>query len=120
MTVQAIGVCVAPEKTATNPIPAKNDMGKGTIRDKALPSVAPTKNRGVTSPPLNPAPSVNPVNNIFKRKSYQAFGLEKESTIAGIPKPIYFVVPIKNMAAANMIPPTKGRSGGKDMFFENK
>ena len=67
--VQAIGVCVAPEKTATNPIPAKRAMGKGTIRDKALPRVAPIKNSGVTSPPLNPAPSVNPVNNIFRRKS---------------------------------------------------
>ena len=69
MTVQAIGVWVAPEKTATNPIPANKAIGKGTITDKALPKVAPTKKRGVTSPPLNPAPSVKPVKSIFRRKS---------------------------------------------------
>ena len=28
--VQAIGVCVAPEKTATNPMPAKSEIGSGT------------------------------------------------------------------------------------------
>ena len=65
ITVQAIGVWVAPEKTATNPSPAKKAIGKGTITDRALPKVAPTKNNGVTSPPLNPAPNVNPVNSIF-------------------------------------------------------
>ena len=56
ITVQAIGVWVAPENTATNPIPAKSAMGKGIKTDKALPNVAPTKKSGVTSPPLNPAP----------------------------------------------------------------
>lgn len=69
MSVQAIGVCVAPEKTATKPIPAKSAIGSGTIRDKVLPNVAPMKKRGVTSPPLNPAPNVNPVNKIFNKKS---------------------------------------------------
>jgi len=67
--VQAIGVWVAPENTATKPIPANKAIGKGTITDKALPNVAPTKKSGVTSPPLNHAPRVNPVNSIFKRKS---------------------------------------------------
>ncbi len=93
--VHAIGVWVAPEKTATNPIPAKSAIGKGTTSDKALPNVAPMKKSGVTSPPLNPAPSVNPVKSILRRKSQEAFGVEKESTIVGIPKPMYFVVPIK-------------------------
>lgn len=50
--VQAIGVLVAPAKTATNPSPANRLMGNGMIKDKALPKVAPTKNKGVTSPPL--------------------------------------------------------------------
>ena len=95
ITVQAIGVCVAPENTATNPIPANNAIGNGTKTDNALPKVAPTKKRGVTSPPLNPAPKVNPVKRIFNRKSYEVFGVEKESTIIGTPRPIYFVVPIR-------------------------
>lgn len=41
--VQAIGVWVAPEKTATNPIPAKRAIGIGITVDSALPKVAPTK-----------------------------------------------------------------------------
>jgi hypothetical protein len=36
--------------------------------DKALPNVAPIKQR-VTSPPLKPAPRVNPVNKILSKKS---------------------------------------------------
>ena len=68
--VQAIGVWVAPEKTDTNPIPAKRAIGIGIIKDKALPRVAPTKNNGVTSPPLKPAPKVNHVNKILSKKSY--------------------------------------------------
>ena len=68
-SVQAIGVFVAPEKTAAKPIPASNAMGNGTNQTKALPKVAPIKKMGVTSPPLKPAPMVNDVNSIFKRKS---------------------------------------------------
>ena len=48
ISVQAIGVLVAPAKTATKPIPARNDTCSGSIADNALPNVAPTKNRGVT------------------------------------------------------------------------
>ena len=64
MSVQAIGVLVAPANTATKPIPASNPMGRGTMADKALPNVAPTKNKGVTSPPLKPTPMVKVVNNV--------------------------------------------------------
>ena len=59
---------VAPENTATNPIPAKSAIGIGIMADNALPKVAPTKNNGVTSPPLKPAPKVKPVNKIFNKK----------------------------------------------------
>lgn len=69
ITVQAKGVCVAPENTATKPIPANKAIGNGINNDKALPNVAPMKNNGVTSPPLNPAPRVNPVKRIFNKKS---------------------------------------------------
>ena len=116
--VQAIGVWVAPEKTATNPIPAKRAIGIGITVDSALPKVAPTKNKGVTSPPLKPAPKVNPVNNILSRKSYRSFGVEKASTITGTPKPENFVKPKPAIAMAKTTPPITGRSGGYLMFFE--
>ncbi|MNL77682.1 hypothetical protein D3C87_2039160 [compost metagenome] len=66
---QAIGVLAAPAKTATKPIPANKPTGKGKNKDKALPKVAPIKNKGVTSPPLKPAPNVRAVNKIFQAKS---------------------------------------------------
>ncbi|MCY1551734.1 hypothetical protein D9M68_880840 [compost metagenome] len=69
ITVQASGVLVAPANTATKPIPASKACGKGIIKDNALPSVAPMKNKGVTSPPLNPADKVITVSNIFNAKS---------------------------------------------------
>ena len=118
ITVQAIGVWVAPEKTATNPIPAKRAIGIGITVDNALPKVAPTKNRGVTSPPLKPAPSVKPVNKILRRKSYHWFGFEKESTITGTPNPENFVNPKPAIAIAKTTPPITGRSGGYLIFFE--
>lgn len=64
-------------KTATNPSPANRLMGNGMIKDKALPKVAPTKNKGVTSPPLKPTPIVNVVKISFKRKSYHICCSEK-------------------------------------------
>lgn len=118
--VQAMGVWVAPEKTATNPIPAKSAIGIGIITDNALPKVAPTKNNGVTSPPLKPAPKVNPVNKIFSKKSYHGLTFEKESTITGTPNPENFVSPKPAIAMAKMIPPIKGRNGGYLMFFEKR
>ena len=45
ITVQAIGVLEAPANTATNPSPAKKAVGKGIQADKALPRVAPIKNK---------------------------------------------------------------------------
>ena len=64
MTVQAMGVFVAPAKTATNPIPAKSPMGRGINQINTFPRVAPIKNRGVTSPPLKPAPNVKVISYI--------------------------------------------------------
>ncbi len=69
MRVQATGVLVAPENTATKPIPAKSAIGKGIKTERALPRVAPIKKSGVTSPPLKPAPKVKVVNNSFSKKS---------------------------------------------------
>ena len=69
ISVQAMGVFVAPEKTATKPIPASNAIGKGKNKDNAFPKVAPIKNKGVTSPPLKPTPMVKVVNKILMAKS---------------------------------------------------
>lgn len=61
--MQAKGVFAAPEKTATNPIPANKPTGSGIKKLRKLPKVAPMKNSGVTSPPLNPALKVKAVRN---------------------------------------------------------
>ena len=67
--VQAIGVLVAPEKTAIKPIAAEKAIGKSKYIDNMLPSVAPIKNKGVTSPPLKPDPNVMVVKSIFKKNT---------------------------------------------------
>ena len=87
MTVQAKGVLVAPEKTATKPIPAKSANGNGIQVANEFPNVAPVKNSGVTSPPLNPAPSVKLVKPVLANQSYQGSGVSKASRILGTPKP---------------------------------
>lgn len=89
MMQQASGVFAAPAKTATNPIPASKPTGSGSQNESALPSVAPIKKSGVTSPPLKPAPRVIAVKRIFKAKSSGFELCTKASTIVGIPKPIY-------------------------------
>ena len=70
-TAEAIGVLVAPANTATSPNAASQSVGKGRKADKLLPKVAPVKKRGVTSPPLKPAPRVKVVYRVLARKSYQ-------------------------------------------------
>ena len=104
-------------------MPANSPIGRGTTADNALPKVAPTKNRGVTSPPLNPTPIVKVVNRIFSRKSYHICCSVNEATMVGTPKPIYFVVPIIQTASAITSPPISGRKGGyiirKSKFPQN-
>lgn len=48
---QAIGVLVAPQKTAIKPRAAKKGPYTCNIPAKTFPSVAPIVNNGVTSPP---------------------------------------------------------------------
>ena len=92
--------------------PANKAIGKGTTADKALPSVAPTKNNGVTSPPLNPTPMVKVVKISFNRKSYHICCSVKDATITGTPKPMYFVVPSQPHSQSNQNASPKGRRGG--------
>lgn len=110
--VQASGVLVAPANTATNPIPASNAIGNGKNHTNTLPNVAPIKNKGVTSPPLKPAPMVNVVNNNFSRKSYPCISVSNEACMVGTPNPMYLVVPNIQTAIAIIIPPANGRKGG--------
>ena len=65
----AMGVLAAPAKTAAKPIAASRDDGRGRMLERALPRVAPMKKRGVTSPPLNPAPRVRVVKANLAAKS---------------------------------------------------
>ena len=67
--IHAKGVLAAPANTATDPKAAKKVRGNGMIQTNALPTLAPIKNKGVTSPPLNPAESVNAVKNILIAKT---------------------------------------------------
>ncbi len=103
---------MAPANTATKPIPASRPKGSGINNDNALPKVAPIKNKGVTSPPLNPAESVIMVKIIFKAKSYNGSCFSNDSTIIGTPNPIYRVVPMIRTAKTMIVPPTTGRRGG--------
>src|ERR1700712_3538044 len=63
--VHARGVLVAPAKSAINPSPANKSTGAPSTTPSTCPSVAPMKNNGVTSPPLNPLPSVTAVKSSF-------------------------------------------------------
>ena len=117
MIVHASGVLAAPAKTATKPIPASKAVGNGIKKERKLPNVAPIKNSGVTSPPLNAAPSVTAVNRIFSAKSYAGNCSENDSTITGMPNPMYRVVPIPNTANATITPPITGLNGGNLIFF---
>ena len=60
-----MGVLLAPAKIAIKPIPANNAVGIGKNALSVLPNVAPIKNKGVTSPPLNPALIVKVVKSSF-------------------------------------------------------
>ena len=88
ITMEAMAQCVAPANTATKPIPARSAMGSGINQIRILPSVAPIKNKGVTSPPLNPALKVKLVKSNFMAKSKFPAGDIKAFEIEGIPKPI--------------------------------
>src|SRR5690606_16074908 len=62
ITVQAIGVLAAAAKTETYPTAAPVTGSMPRAGEIAAPVVAPMTNRGVTSPPTNPAPSDSAVN----------------------------------------------------------
>ncbi len=77
------------------------------------------KNRGVTSPPLNPQPSVTTVNRSFQAQAHasERAGSKKPEivTSAGFgdqtPRPRYSRVPSAWTSAIRTRPPRTGRSG---------
>src|SRR6185437_14309850 len=120
ISADAIGVLAAPANTATKPMPARRDGGSGRIPERAFPSVAPMKKRGVTSPPLKPAPRVTAVKISFTAKS-QGYRCELNAArIVGMPRPEYRVVPISNVASATIAPPITGRAGAQAIYLLNQ
>ena len=91
ITMEAMEQLVAPANTATNPIPARSDKGRGINQIRILPKVAPIKNKGVTSPPLKPALNVKLVRSNLMAKSNCPAGISNAFTIEGMPRPINFV-----------------------------
>merc|ERR1711865_176565 len=80
MKVHAIGVFAAAENTETRPRAAKSWTSWPKKTPTQLPSAAPMKNRGVTSPPLKPAPSDTVVRNSLISQLYHMID------ITGVPK----------------------------------
>ncbi len=106
---EAMGVLVAPAKTATRPIPANNDCGKGINQISTLPKVAPIKNNGVTSPPLKPKPMQKVVSKSLIKKSFACIGTINESEMLGNPKPINSLQSKNEYKRINASPAINGR-----------
>jgi hypothetical protein len=88
MIDSASGVFDAAANTAAKPTPALSASGIPSGPASALPSAAPRKNSGVTSPPRKPAPRVTAVNNSFSAKAHGAIvGSLNARTIPGTPSP---------------------------------
>src|SRR3954463_16142628 len=66
ITVQAIGVLVAPANAPTNPTAAPTAGSSPMAGARADPAVAPTTNSGVTSPPTKPVPRHTAVKTILR------------------------------------------------------
>ena len=64
--IEAIGEFVTPQNIEIMAMAAHRDGGNPTNVPNRQPNVAPIANDGTISPPLNPAPRVRAVNNIFR------------------------------------------------------
>lgn len=81
------GQFVTPQKTAIIPSAANMDGERCRIEPYRQPNVAPIKNEGTISPPLNPAAIVRTVNNSFIKNAYQTTFPESARIKIGIPAP---------------------------------
>lgn len=75
----------------------------------ALPNVAPIKNSGVTSPPLNPDCMVITVNTIFRMNNCKGAASLKLLMMDGMPRPARLLYALKNRKPATMVPPSTTR-----------
>ena len=88
MIESASGVLDAAPKTAARPTPAPSSIGRPSTRASTLPSVAPTKKSGVTSPPRKPAAQRDRREDELRANANQGrFGSVNERTIIGTPSP---------------------------------
>ena len=79
---------VTPQNTPTIPQPAQRAAGSPRIGPMTQPRVAPIKNEGTISPPLNPAPRVAAVKIIFIINAHGGTEPSKQRAIIGIPAPL--------------------------------
>ena len=86
---QRRSACSTPRRTPPRcPRPRRARSGSPRTRASTLPSVAPTKKSGVTSPPRKPQLSVTAVKTSFAANAnHGRFGSVKERTIIGTPRP---------------------------------
>ena len=103
--VAVMGDFAAAPNTATIPIPARYPGESGIKTLNALPSVAPIKNRGVTSPPLKPDCKVITVSNILSKNSCAGAAWLKLFVIVGIPSPAISINGLKSRKVATKVPP---------------
>ena len=89
MSKDEIGQFVTPQNTDTIATAAQSDGGNPRSEPKRQPKVAPIVKDGTISPPLNPAPRVMAVNNIFQRKAIFGDSPAKASSIRFTPAPLY-------------------------------
>ena len=66
---EAIGQFTTPQNTEIKPIAAPNPGSSPSKPPTTFPKVAPIKNEGTISPPLNPAPKVIAVKIILRRNA---------------------------------------------------
>src|SRR3954467_14516088 len=111
MIVHASGTFAAPANTATNPTAASSGTGTPSGPASAEPSVAPTTNNGVTSPPGKKQPSVTAVKRILSANTSNPIDRPR-SAASDRPsdRPQYFV---PNSAASTTTPkpPMTNRNG---------
>ena len=85
INIDVIGQFVTPQNTAAIPVAAHIEGEIPAICPKRHPNVAPTKNEGTISPPLNPASIVNAVKTIFHIKA-TGFTFPLTASSIGLPQ----------------------------------
>jgi hypothetical protein len=99
---QPNGALEVPAKRHMSPHPDRRPIGRGIIKDKALPRVAPIKKRGVTSPPLKPALKIKVVRRSLPKKKGMGTTSVKARVMVGMPKPANSYASVTNTIPTNI------------------